>query len=85
MCIRDRESTLNRVAYDDLLPPPSDDIVPLDFIKPDALPDFVKEKRIEFLLVQRQANHPDAPWDFPPAASSKKSLTTSEFHATTMT
>ena len=33
---------------------------------PANIPDFVKEQRIEFLLVQRKASCPNAPWEFPP-------------------
>ena len=63
---RPEESTLSRVSYSDLLPPPTSDPVPLDFEVPANLPEHVKEQRIEFLLIQRPENDDAAPWDFPP-------------------
>ena len=63
---RPDDNTLQRISFADLVPPPSSDPVPLDFSMPSNIPDFVKEQRIEFLIVQRKANCPNEPWEFPP-------------------
>ena len=63
---RPDDSTLTRVSYNDLLPPPIDAPVALDF-EPDSLPEYVKEQRIEFLLIQRKEGASNDPWTFPTA------------------
>ena len=61
---RPDEGTLQRSDYKDLLPPPSNVEVPEEFQLDATLPEYVKEERIEFLLVQKPLNS-DAAWSFP--------------------
>lgn len=61
---RPDDSTLQRVDFNDLLPPPSDAPVPADFAFDATLPEYVKEQRIEFLLVQQPTESTTA-WSFP--------------------
>ena len=61
---RPAESSLQKVDFKDLLPPPSSRPVAIDFEFDPSLPEFVREQRIEFLLVQRPKNSADA-WSFP--------------------
>ena len=61
---RPDESTLPRIDMKELLPPPSNAPVPIDFEMDTSLPEYVKEQKIEFLLVQRPVDSTEA-WSFP--------------------
>ena len=62
---RPDENTLRKITADELLPPPSDQIVPLDFVLDGQEHSFVANQRIEFLVLRRPVLDSDAPWDFP--------------------
>ena len=64
---RPAESSLPKLTHVDLLPPESSCPVPFELDEDPAAPAFVKEQRIEFLLLQRPVNDPEAPWNLPPA------------------
>ena len=61
---RPDESSLQRIDFKDLLPPPSNEPVPADFQFDASLPEYVREQKIEFLLVQKPAGTEQA-WAFP--------------------
>ena len=61
---RPAESTLKRIDYNDLLPPPSNATVPADFLYDPSMPEYVKEQKIEFLLMQRPTGSEIA-WSMP--------------------
>ena len=61
---RPDESTLPKVDFKDLLPPASSTAVPKDFQFDPSLPEYVKEQKIEFLLVQKPLESTTA-WSFP--------------------
>ena len=52
---RPEESSLQRIDFKDLLPPPSNAPVPADFQFDASMPKYVREQKIEFLLVQKPA------------------------------
>ena len=60
---RPEESTLQRIDFKDLLPPASSTEVPSDFQFDPTLPEYVREQKIEFLLVQKATD--DKAWSFP--------------------
>ena len=61
---RPDESLLQRIDFKDLLPPPSSEPVPADFQFDASMPEYVREQKIEFLLVQKPAGTEQA-WAFP--------------------
>lgn len=63
---RPEESTLQQIDYKDLLPPPSGTETPADFKFNLSLPEYVKEQRIEFLLIQKPIDTAiSTAWSFP--------------------
>ena len=60
---RPEESTLQRIDFKDLIPPASSSEVPSDFQFDLTLPEYVREQKIEFLLVQKAID--DKAWSFP--------------------
>ena len=62
---RPDESTLPKLTPLELLPPPSTAPIPLDHDDTACL-GFVREQKIEFLLIQKPVSDPSAPWSFPP-------------------
>ena len=61
---RPDEGSLQRIDYKDLLPPPSSASVPIDFEFDASLPEYVREQKIEFLLVQKPTGS-ELAWAFP--------------------
>ena len=61
---RPDENSLPKVDFKDLLPPASSTAVPRDFQFDPSLPEYVKEQKIEFLLVQKPLDSTTA-WGFP--------------------
>ena len=61
---RPDESSLPKVDFKDLLPPASTTAVPRDFQFDPSLPEYVKEQKIEFLLVQKPLES-NVAWSFP--------------------
>ena len=62
---RPQEDTLPVLPLNALLPPPSSVPVPLDFKFDPLIPQHVKEKRIEFLLLKKYTATPSKKWSFP--------------------
>jgi len=69
---RPEEDTLRRVTDDELLPPPSDQIIPIDADLDLDADDFVREQRHELLVSQQITGNKQAPWGFPNKAMLQK-------------
>ena len=61
--VRPDATTLRRITEEELRPPPSSMLVPLEPTY--NLPDFVTDQRIEFLIVVRSESAPEDAWGFP--------------------
>ena len=58
--VRPAEHTLHKLTSDELLPPPSTEIVPLEYIEDPDDYEFVQERSIEFLVMSRRLDMPTA-------------------------
>ena len=63
---RPAEHTLRRLTREELAPPPSNKIIPLDLEEdPDCPSEFVANQRIELLVMKQPIKNKAAPWGFP--------------------